>query len=156
MKNLIGYEVVYYHKGYRLYAGNKHRFPMKEAAVNYKNYYESHRLGENLIIEDVEYEGEPLNESKLYDGKPIVDMEHYYGLAAHKVGDYFADDVVDMLVNMLPPIRLLQQCTQIGEPISMKKNSDNCFKATYATFKRIAGGIWEYCGECFAGENVAA
>lgn len=38
----------------------------------------------------------------------------------------------------------------------MKKNSDNCFKATYATFKRIAGGIWEYCGECFAGENVAA
>lgn len=67
MKNLIGYEVVYYHKGNRLYAGNKHRFPLKEAAVNYKNYYESHRLGENLIIEDVEYEGEPLNESKCFN-----------------------------------------------------------------------------------------
>lgn len=99
MKNLIGYEVVYYHKGNRLYAGNKQRFPVKEAAVNYKNYYESHKLGENLIIENVEYE---------------------------------------------------------GEPISMKHSSDNSFKATYATFKRIAGGIWEYCGECFAGENVAA
>ena len=27
-------------------------------------------------------------------------------------------------------------------------------KATYSTFKRIAEGIWEYCGDCFRGENV--
>ena len=55
---------------------------------------------------------------------------------------------------MMPPVCMRSDCSQIGEPAAHKINDESIYKATYATFKRIAEDIWEYCGECFRGENV--
>ena len=152
---LKGYEVVYYHNGYRLPAGNPQTFPTLKAAEGYKRHYESYPwMDHELFIEEVEYEGVPLSESQLYNGKEVIDKEHYFGLDACEIGSYFTEDMVNDFMNMLPPACWRSDCAQIGEPSSHRIDENGNGKATYATFKRIAEGIWEYCGDCFRGENV--
>ena len=93
---LKGYEVVYYHNGYRLPAGNPQTFPTLKAAEGYKRHYESYPwMDHELLIEEVEYEGVPLSESQLYNGKEVIDKEHYFGLDACEIGDYFTEDMVN-------------------------------------------------------------
>ena len=152
---LQGYEVVYYHNGYRLPAGNPQTFPTLKAAEGYKRHYESYPwMDHELLIEEVEYEGVPLSESQLYNGKEVIDEEHYFGLDACEIGDYFTEDMVNDFMDMLPPVCWRSDCAQIGEPSSHRIDENGNGKATYATFKRIAEGVWEYCGDCFRGENV--
>ena len=152
---LEGYEVVYYHKGHRLTAGNPQTFPTRKAAETYKKHYESYPwMDHELIIEEVEYEGVPLSESKLYNRKEVIDKAHYFGLNACEIGSYFTEDMVNDFMDMLPPVCWRSDCAQIGEPTSQRIDENGKCRATYATFKRIADGIWEYCGDCFRGENV--
>lgn len=65
---------MYYHKGkYRLSAGNPQIFPTRKAAEVYKKHYESYTwFNDTLVIEEVEYDGVPLSESKMYNGKEQV------------------------------------------------------------------------------------
>ena len=152
---LKGYQVVYYNNGYRLTAGNPQTFPTLKAAETYKKHYESYPwMDHELLIEEVEYDGIPLSEPKMYKGKEVVDREHYFGLDACEIGDYFTEDMVNDFMDMLPPACWRSDCAQIGEPSSHRIDENGNGKATYATFKRIAEGIWEYCGDCFRGENV--
>lgn len=154
-ENLKGYEVVYYHRGYRLSAGNLQTFPTLKAAENYKKHYESYPwFDHELFVEEVEYEGVPLSESKIYNGKEVIDEDHYFGLDACEIGDYFTEDMIDNFMDMLPPACMRSDCSQIGEPDSQRIDDNGKCKYTYATFKRIAEGIWEYCGDCFRGENI--
>lgn len=152
---LKGFEVVYYNGEYRLSAGNPQIFPTRKAAEGHKKHYESYTwFDHELFIEEVEYEGVPLSESQYYNGKEVVDKEHYFGLDACEIGDYFTESMVDDFMNMLPPACMRSDCSQIGEPNSHRIDENGKCRATYATFKRIAEGIWEYCGDCFRGENV--
>lgn len=152
---LKGYQVVYYNNGYRLTAGNPQTFPTLKAAEAYKKHYESYPwMDHELIIEETEYEGVPLSESKLYNGKEVIDKEHYFGLNACEIGSYFTEDMVNEFMDMLPPACMRSDCAQIGEPSSHRIDENGKGHATYATFKRITEGIWEYCGDCFKGENV--
>jgi len=152
---LMGYEVVYYNGEYRLHAGNAQVFPIRKAAEVYKKHYESYPwMDHELFIEEVEYEGVPLNESQFYNGKEVIDKEHYFGLDAHEIGTYFTEDMVNDFMNMLPPACMRSDCSQIGEPTSCRIDENGKGHNTYATFKRIADGIWEYCGDCFRGENA--
>lgn len=149
---LKGYQVVFYHKGNRLHAGNSQTFPVRKAAETYKKHYESYKWFNNeLFIEEVEYEGVPLSESIFYNGKEVIDQEHYFGLDAHEIGSYFAEDLVNDFMDMLPPVCMRSDCSQIGEPTSHKFDKNGDVHATYSTFKKIADGIWEYCGDCFRG-----
>lgn len=153
---LKGYEVVYYYKEKsRLHAGNPQVFPTRKAAEAYKKHYESYPwFNDELVIEEVEYEGTPLSESKIYNGKEIIDKEHYFGLDACEVGDYFTEEIIDDFMNMLSPVCMRSDCFQIGEPTSSEMDENGKYKSTYATFKRIAKDIWEYCGDCFKGKNT--
>lgn len=155
IKGLKGYEVVYYHKGkYRLSAGNPQIFPTRKAAEVYKKHYASYTwFNDTLVIEEVEYDGVPLSESKMYNGKEIVDKEHYFGLDAHEVGEYFAEDMIDSFMDLLPPACMRSDCSQIGEPCSSRIDENGECRTTYSTFKKVDDGIWEYCGDCFRGEN---
>ena len=93
---LKGYEVVYYHHGNRLHAGNTQTFPTVKVAEKYKKNYESYPwVNDKLIIEEVDYEGVPLSEYKIYNGKEVIDKEHYFGLDACEIGDYFTEDMVN-------------------------------------------------------------
>ena len=152
---LKGFEVVYYKNGYRLPAGNPQVFPVRKRAEIYKKHYESYPWFDNgLLIEEVEYEGVPLGESRTYNGKEVIDKEHYFGLDACEAGDYFSEDIINEFVDILHPTYMRCNCLQIGEPVSHLFDENGKLRATYSTFKRIANGIWEYCGDCFKRENI--
>ena len=149
-----GYEVVYYIGEYRVYAGNKETFPEKEIAERYKTHYENYPwFDHELIIEEVDYDGAPLGEYQIFNGKKVIDEAHYFGLACCIPGDYFTKSMVDNFMNMLPPAYMRNDCSQIGEPTAHKFDENGVLRPTYPTFKNIADGIWEYCGDCFQDRN---
>lgn len=154
-KGLIGYEVVYYIGKCRLTPGNPIVFPIRKVAERYKKHYESHAwFDKELVIEEVEYEGIPLNESEVYKGQEVVDQEHYFGLDAHEVGEYFTENMVKYFMALLPPACMRSDCSQIGEANSYRMDRNGTYRPTYATFKKVDNNIWQYCGYCFKGENV--
>lgn len=157
LQTLTGFEVVYYHKNSRLYAGNKMTFPVRKAAETYKKHYAARPYFDaELKIEEVAYQGVSLPPYQLFNGKEIIDKDHYFGMDACEPGDYFTDDVVEMLINMLPPACMRQSCTQIGGVYAHKCDSHGKYKPTFATFEKITENIWRYCGTCFYGETEPA
>lgn len=72
-----------------------------------------------------------------------------------QISDYVEQAVVDDAMDCLPPACMRSDCSQMGEPYSHKEDPDTGkLRATYATFKQVDNGIWQYCGHCFRGENV--
>ncbi len=93
-----------------------------------------------------------------YNGKKVIPFAEF-SYNTIKVGDYVEEEVVDEMLDMLPPACMRADCSQIGEPYSHREDPETGkWRATYATFKKVSGqypnGIWEYCGHCFKGENV--
>lgn len=157
LQTLTGFEVVYYYKNLRLYAGNKMIFPVRKPAEIYKKHYaERPYFDAELKIEEIEYQGIPLPPYQIFNKKEVIDKDHYFGMDACESGDYFTDNVVDMLINMLPPACLRQNCTQIGGAYDHKYDKHGRYKPTFATFEKITDKIWRYCGLCFYGENEPA
>lgn len=87
--------------------------------------------------------------------KNAVYTEDTFRYETARVGDLVTEDVVNNAINCLPPACMRSDCTQLGEPYSHQLDtSTGKYRAIYATFKRVTDGIWEYCGNCFRGENV--
>lgn len=157
LQTLTGFEVVYYYKNLKLYAGNKMIFPVRKPAEIYKKHYaERPYFDAELKIEEIEYQGIPLPPYQIFNKKEIIDKDHYFGMDACESGDYFTDNVVDMLINMLPPACLRQNCTQIGGAYDHKYDKHGRYKPTFATFEKVTDKIWRYCGPCFYDENEPA
>lgn len=94
----------------------------------------------------------------MYQGKRVWTQEDF-DYDKVQIGDYVEQAVVDNAMDCLPPACMRSDCSQMGEPYSHRKDPETGkLRATYATFKRVAGewpdGIWQYCGHCFCGENV--
>ncbi len=93
-----------------------------------------------------------------YNGKEIWTQETF-DYSKVQIGDYVDQAVVDNAMDCLPPACMSSRCSQLGEPYSHRQDPDTGkWRATYATFKRVAGtwpeGVWEYCGHCFCGETA--
>lgn len=89
-----------------------------------------------------------------YSGREVWMLENF-SYQSIQVGDYVEQAVVDDAMDMLPPACWRADCAQMGEPYSHREEPETGkWKATFATFKQVANGIWEYCGHCFCGENV--
>jgi len=95
-----------------------------------------------------------------HNGKKVYTMDEFVYDKA-QIGDYVEQEVVDDMLDALPPACMRKSCSQLGEPYSHRQDPDTGeWRATYATFKKVAGAwikgdeIWEYCGHCFRGENV--
>ena len=90
----------------------------------------------------------------IYNGKDVLTQENF-SYSTVQIGDYVEQAIVDEALDMLPPACMRSSCSQIGEPYSHRLDPDSGkWRATYATFKRVSKGVWEYCGHCFLGENV--
>ena len=94
---------------------------------------------------------------QMMDDKPILD-EGTFCYKTAKPGTLVTQEVVDDAMDCLPPVRMSARCSQMGEPHSTKiDDKTGQYRQTYATFRKVAGewphGIWEYCGNCFAGET---
>ena len=92
-----------------------------------------------------------------YNGKEVLTPETF-SYAKAQVGDYVSQAVVDNAMDLLPPACMTSACSQMGEPYSTRLDPDSGrYRETFATFRRVTegrDGIWQYCGHCFAGENV--
>ena len=94
----------------------------------------------------------------IFHGKEVWTQESF-DYRKVQVGDYVEQAVVDDAMDCLPPACMRGDCSQMGEPYDHREDPvTGRWRATYATFKRVAGkwphSIWEYCGHCFCGENV--
>lgn len=150
-----GYEVVYDHGDYTLHAGNSIIFPEIELAEKYMKHYQSLPwMNESLYIRETVYEGRKLKECREYRGRKVYNKDWYYGTDALEIGDLVENEVVDDLMDCLPPICMRSDCSQVGEASSSRIDENGKYRSTYCTFKQIDSGIWEYCGDCFKGENA--
>ena len=92
-----------------------------------------------------------------YNGKEVFTRETF-SYEKVNIGDYVDAGVVMDAMELLPPATMSVLCAQVGEPYSHKQDPDTGkWRATYSTFKCVKGGwndgVWEYCGNCFAGET---
>jgi len=150
-----GYEVVYNHGNYTLHAGNPIVFPEKEIAEKYKKCYQALPwMTHDVYIRETIFEGKALKECRIHDGKMVYNKDWYYGTSALEIGDLVEDEIVDDLMDCLPPVCMRNDCSQVGEPFSSRIDENGKEKYTFDTFKRVNSEIWEYCGDCFKGENV--
>ena len=150
-----GYEVVYSRHGCILYAGQPFTFPEREIAENYLENCKAHPwINEDLFIREGIFEGKELTPCNTFNGKRVYNMDWYCGVNALLPGCYVEEDIVDEIVNNLPPTCNRADCTQSGEPSSLETIGGGTLRATYVTFKKVADGVWEYCGKCFRGENT--
>lgn len=150
-----GYRVVYDHKGCTMRVGNGTVFPNRILAENYmrhyeKGYYFNH---EKLRIEETLYEGHRLEPCSMHEGKPVYNESWYFGTDCLAIGDLVVGEIVDDIINCLPPACMRSDCVQLGEPSSHRKDADGELRATYETFAQVDKNIWRYCGDCFRGEN---
>lgn len=93
---------------------------------------------------------------KEWNGKKLITMEDWTGSfdAIANKGDMVEESIVDSFINCVPPACMRSYCMQCGEPYSHREDPDTGkWRATYTTFKKVANGIYEYCGHCFCGEN---
>lgn len=150
----VGYEVCYDYKGYQLNAGNRIVFPSKEIAEKYKKNYQQHDwVNEKLYVCETKSTGGELTPCRKHNGKDVYNKDWYFGTDALDVGDYVEEEIVDYLMNCLPPRCSRSDCCQIGEPFNHKTDENGVAQPTFGTFKKVAENTWEFCGYCFAGEN---
>lgn len=149
-----GYEVVYDYRDYTLHVGNPIVFPERILAEKYMKHYKSYPWAEDAYIRETVYEGKALRECREYKGKKVYNKDWYYGTDALEIGDLIEDEIVDDLMDCVPPICMRSNCSQVGEAASNRIDENGKCRNTYCTFKQIEPGIWEYCGDCFKGENV--
>lgn len=89
-----------------------------------------------------------------YNGKEVFTQDTF-SYDKVQIGDYVEQAVVDDAMDCLPPACMRSTCSQMGEPYSHREDPETGrLRATYATFKKVDKGIWQYCGHCFRGENV--
>ena len=86
-----------------------------------------------------------------------------------RAGDYVTGDVVNDMMNALPPVCMRTSCAQLGEPYAHACDESGRYRPLFWTWRlvergtnaKFAGGnvwgegaTWEFCGACFAGETI--
>lgn len=150
-----GYRAVYNYKGYVFDVGNPIVYPLREQAEAAAREFDNrswHKDGENAYVIEATYEGKRPRECREYNGKKVHNIDTW--TCNYPVGTLAEEEVVDDMINCLPPACTRSDCSQLGEPKGTRIDDNGITRNTYITFKKIAEGIWEYCGDCFRGENV--
>lgn len=151
-----GYEVVYdLGVNNTVHAGNYKVFPEHEIAERYmENYQKRSWFHYKLYIRTGVFEGRKTKDCRIYDGKRVFNKDWYYGLDALRVGDYVEEEIVSDLMDCVMPASMRSDCSQLGESYSQRVDENGKSRSTYGTFKKVADNTWEYCGDCFRGENT--
>ena len=149
------YRVVYKYKEYTLEAGQNGWIPSKEIAEKILKHHQNRPFfrDDKLFIEEREVKDRELPGCREHEGKVVYSRDALY-FDALEIGDLVEEEVVDDMINCLPPACMRSDCSQCGEPHSHRIDEDGKGRTTYTTFKKSADKTWEYCGDCFRGENV--
>jgi len=151
-----GFRAVYDVKGdgkYIFDTCNPVVYPFREMAQTAVDEFNARPWTEQTAyIIEATYEGKRPKECGEYEGRKVFNKDTF--MYSYPVGTLVSEEVVDDAINALPPACMRSDCSQLGEPAGTRIDENGNGRNTYATFKRIAKGIWEYCGDCFRGENV--
>ena len=147
------YKVVYDHNGYQIEAGQNRWIADKGIAEKILANFRKRPLYKDCNLYSIEQDTERVLEPcDTYNGKEVLNPDHFY-VDALSVGDYVDEEIVDDFINALPPACMRRSCAQLGEPYSTRVDKEGRHRNTYLTFKEVATGVYEYCGDCFRGEN---
>lgn len=151
------YQVVYDYRGYQIPVGNPCWIPDRETAQRIMENRQGDRIFRvhKLYLTERETD-KPLNlkPNGEFNGKPVYNPDTLWW-DAMRPGDLVDQEVADNIYNALPPVCARADCLQLGEPQSSRFDEEKGkWRTTYLTLKRIAPGVYEYCGDCFRGENV--
>lgn len=151
-----GFRAVYDLKGdgkYIFDTCNPVVYPFREMAQAAVDEFNARPCNEQTAyIIDAIYEGKRPKECGEYEGRKVFNKDTF--MYSYPVGTLVSEEVVDDAINALPPACMRSDCSQLGEPAGTRIDDSGNERFTYETFKRIAKGVWEYCGDCFRGENV--
>ena len=152
----ICYDLERGNKIYQLPAGNPFWYKDRFTAERILEHRQADQIWKNdkLYIIEREVDGEDTREpNRFYKGKILWSYERLFWDAV-EVGEYVTEEAAESIINCLPPACMRADCIQLGEPQTSRydeKKGD--WRDTYLTIKRVADGIYEYCGDCFRGEN---
>ena len=108
---------------------------------------------QKAYVIDAVYEGKRPKQCREYNGKPVYNSD--YWSFNRPIGSLVEENIGWDMINCVPPKCMRSNCMQCGEPASEKiDDKTNKVRLTYATFKKITDGIYEWCGDCFYGENI--
>ena len=150
------YKVVYKNGTFEIEVGQNGWIPSKEIAEKIlnasqkKTFYRDKKL--YLSEREAAIDNNTRAACQVYNGKTVYNRDWLY-LDALVPGDLVEENVIDDFLNMLPPACMRSNCFQMGEPHSIRVDENGEERTTFATFKKIAEDIWEFCGDCFRGEN---
>lgn len=148
---LPGFKVVHDYKGNQIQCGNPYVFYDREMAERYrKNYedlYKSWGNDEIPYIVEAIYEGRKPKPNKEYQGKTLFIQHNWWGEIG-KIGDLVEEAIAMDIANCVPPRTFTRNMIQCGEPASSAMEGN-----TYTTFVKIDDDVWEYKGDCLAGQT---
>ena len=152
-----GWRAVYNHKGHVIDASNYRVFHDKEmaelAAKAHDNQPWRKADDPKAYVIEAQYKGKKPIPCRQYEGKPVYNWS--YWTYDRPIGSWVEEEIVDDLMNCLPPLSMRRDCMQTSEPTTSRYDEKNDkWRNTYTTFKKVVDGIYEYCGDCFKGENV--
>jgi len=150
------FQIVYDYNGYQICAGNPYWYKDRFTAERILEHKKCSPIYKDntLYLIDRETEEEDTREpNRLYKGKILWSKDRLFWDAI-EVGEYVTEETADNLINCLPPACMRSDCLQMGEPQTCRYDETrDKWRNTYLTLKRVAKGIYEYCGDCFIGEN---
>lgn len=151
---MTGYRAVYdvHEDGKYIFdCGNHYVFPDKEmaeyVAKEFNNRPYRNRKSKAYVVEDV-YEGKRPKENTEYEGKTVFSID--YWCYDRPIGSLVQEEVVDDLINSVPPKSMRRNCMQGGECADTVQEGNR-----YPTFKQVAENVYEWCGNCLRGQNVS-
>ena len=153
----VVYDIIKGNNVYTITAGNGEWIPIKETAHKIlRNKQNSPIYADSNLYLRVREVNTPLNlkANGNFNGKPVYNLDTIYWDAMFP-GDYVDQDVVDFILDAVPPVCMRSDCLQLGEPYSGRYDEEKGeWRMTYLTLKKVADNVFEYCGHCFRGENV--
>ncbi len=151
-----GYRAVYDLKGdgkYIFDTGNPIVYPYREMAEAAAAEFNSRDWTEQTAyVIEATYEGRKPKPCREFNGKKVYNKDTW--TYAFPIGSLVEQEVVDYAINAVPPACTRSDCMQCGEPADNRKDDKDVIRNTFETFKRVTEDIYEYCGDCFRGENI--
>lgn len=149
------YKIVYNYRGHILEAGQNGFIPSYEIAEKIMQKYKARSLyeGRELYLQERELEGLPDKvPCRILEGKMVYNRDWLY-FDALVPGDLIEEEVINELMDVVPPVSMSAGYLQVGEPYATKI-LDGVERNVYSTYRKVAEETWKYCGVCFCGEKT--
>lgn len=150
------WRVAYMHKGHALGAGSAGWVPSEGTARRIMENLSKGDIyrGTELFIEERDaVPGDELKENGIHGGRTVYSTDRFCYEAA-RPGDLVEEQVALDAGNCVPPAWHGGGMIQCGEPHAHAFDAESgAHRPTFATFRKIADGVWEYRGNCFRGKT---